>query len=154
MPEDSSTHRTAAGGVSLTPVRLSEVRGWIAPWLGHGLLVAAGIFGLSTASGAPDDATYDAGMITFALAVLILAIRLKRQLDGDELGLLLPVSVGREDGLILSIALLTVLGLGGAIVAATTGGIFYGVGLALFIISAALIFHEIKQYFDRNEGRS
>lgn len=151
MPEETPFHspaETEQEAVILMPTSLREVWRLLAPWLGYVLLAAAGVLGLATASGGADEATYDAGMTTFVLAVLIIAIRIKRQLDGEYVGLLLPVAVRREDSLAIAIALLGVLGLGGAVVAAAVGGAYYGVGLALFIVSAAIAFREIKRYFD------
>ncbi|HXP31242.1 MAG TPA: hypothetical protein VN832_09145 [Stellaceae bacterium] len=143
-------HPTGAG---LEPVSLGEAWQLIAPWLGHALLAAAAVFGLLVASGAPDSATYDSGMATFVVAVAIIAIRIKRQLDGAYIGVLLPIAVTREDSLYVSIAVLAALGLAGAILADFVGGAFYGIGLALFVLAAALIFSNIKHYFDFRERR-
>ena len=153
---DHPNHRQGGGEalVTLHPVALAEVWAMLAPWIGHVLLIAAAIFGLATASGAADDAAYDAGMVTFLVAVVLIAFRVKRQLDGAAVGLLLPIAIEREDGLLVTIAALTVLGLVGGILAASVGGVFYGVGLALFLICAGMIFFEIKHYFDRRAGHS
>lgn len=152
---DHSAYRQAGGEarVTLHPVALAEVWAMLSPWIGHVLLIAAAIFGLATASGAPDEAAYDVGMVTFLVAAVLIAFRVKRQLDGTAVGLLLPVAIEREDGLLVTIAALTVLGLVGGILAASVGGVFYGVGLALFLICAGMIFFEIKHYFDRRDGR-
>jgi hypothetical protein len=131
------------------PVPADEVWRLVGPWLGYVFLVFAGVLGLFTASGAADHATYLAGIITFAIAVVIIAIRVKRQLDGVEIGFLLPISAPGVDTLVVTVALLGVLGLAGAILAAVIGGALYGIGLALFVVCAALIFTEIKRYFDR-----
>jgi len=152
---DHSDYRQAGGEarVTLHPVALAEVWAMLSPWIGHVLLIAAAIFGLATASGAPDEAAYDVGMVTFLVAAVLIAFRVKRQLDGAAVGLLLPVAIEREDGLLVTIAALTVLGLVGGILAASVGGVFYGVGLALFLICVGMIFFEIKHYFDRRDGR-
>lgn len=123
----------------------------VAPWLGYFFLGAAAVLGLITASGGSDDATYASGLATFAVAVLLIAWRMKRQLDGCEIGFLLPISAAGSDTLLVTIAVLAALGLAGAILAATVGGMLYGIGIALFIISSAFIFIEIKRYFDRSE---
>jgi hypothetical protein len=49
-------------------------------------------------------------------------------------------------------AVLAVLGLAGLGLAATVGGTLYGVGIALFIVAAALIFNDIKRYFDHRDA--
>ena len=134
---------------------LAELWRLVAPWFGYAFLVMAAVLGLFTASGNVDGATYASGLGTFALAVLLIAVRMKRQLDGREVGFLWAAVAARDtDTLLVSIALLTVLGLVGAILAATVGGALYGEGLALFIVCAGFIFLDIKRYFDqREQGR-
>jgi hypothetical protein len=107
----------------------------VAPWLGYGFLAASGVLGLFTASAATDAPTYAAGLGTFVLAIVIIVMRMKRQLDGREIGFLLAVSVTSVEALFVSIAVLGVLGL-------------VGIGLALFIMCAAFILSDIKGYFD------
>ena len=123
----------------------------IAPWLGHAFLAFAAVLGLFTASGGADRGAYSVGIVTFAVAALLVAVRAKRQLDGAEVGFLLPVAVADFDTLIVTVALLAVLGVAGAVIAAAEGGMLYGVGLALFAVATALIFTEIKRYFDRRD---
>lgn len=123
----------------------------VAPWLGYVFLGAAALLGLFTASGADDQATYASGLATFAVAASLIAWRMKRQLDGYEVGFLLPVAVANADALLVTIAVLGAMGLAGATMAAAVGGTVYGIGMALFIICAAFIFIEIKRYFDRRE---
>ena len=142
----AALHSDAPGAVAALDG--SEVWSLVAPWLGYVFLAAAAILGLFTASDAPDGATYAAGMATFAVAGIIIAVRMKRQLDGRRIGVLLPVAVAGIDTLIVEVAVLTVLGLVGAILAATVGGTLYGIGLALLVICAGLIFNEIRRYFD------
>ena len=115
----------------------------IAPWLGHVFLAGAGILGLFTASGAGDRATYAVGLATFAVAVILIAVRIRRQIDGREIPFLLAVTVTNSDELFVTIAVLAVLGLVGAVLAAAVGGTVYAIGLALLIICYALIFYEI-----------
>jgi len=134
------------------PVDAREVWRLIVPGLGYVFLAAAAVLGLFTASGDVDQATYEAGLATFVLAAIIIAVRLKRQFDGREVGFLLEVSVANSDALFLSIAALIVLALAGVVLAAAVGGSFYGIGLALFVIATAMIFRDIKRYFDRREG--
>jgi hypothetical protein len=145
---DAAQHETGLP----QPVDAAEVWRLIAPGLGYAFLAVAAVLGLVTASGEVDGATYAAGLATFVLAVIIIAVRLKRQFDGGAVGLLLDVSVASTDSLFLSIAVLTVLALAGLIVAAAIGGSLYGIGLALFVIGTAMIFRDIKRYFDRREG--
>lgn len=134
-----------------TPIGAAEAWRLIAPWLGHVFLAAAAVLGLFTASGAADSGTYAVGLATFALAIVLIVVRMNRQLDGRETGFLLPVTVSSTDTLLVTIALLAILGLAGAVLAATVGGSVYAVGMALFFICAALIFLEMKRYFDRRD---
>lgn len=145
LPHEDNLHRPVE---PLNPVPGREVWRMVVPWLGHLFLAAAALLGLFTASGAPDAASYDAGFALFVLAVVAIAWRLKRQLDGAEVGFLLNVSVDNLDSLFVAIALLVVLALVGIWLAAAIGGPFYPIGIALFIIAAALIFNEIRRYFD------
>lgn len=138
----------ATGGAVTRPVDFPTVWRLLAPWLGYLLIGAAGVLGLFTASGAPDDATYDAGFVTFAIALCIIALRIKHQLDGRYDGLLLPLSVEGEDALLLYMAVVGALGVGGLVLAAMTQGIFSDAGLAFFCICALLVFYNLKRYFD------
>jgi hypothetical protein len=134
------------------PIGADEVWRLVAPGLGYVFLAAAAVLGLFTASGAGDDATYAAGIATFLLAAIIIAARMKRQFDGREVGFLLDFSVANSDSLFVSIVVLTVLALAGLVLAAAVGGTLNGIGLALFVIATAVIFRDIKRYFDRREG--
>jgi hypothetical protein len=123
----------------------------VAPWLGYGFLGLAAVLGLFTASGAADEATYASGLAAVVIALILVAWRMKQQLDGRDIGFLLPVTPVDPDTLLVTIAVLAVLGIVGGALAATVGGALYGVGLALLIICAAFIFCEIKRYFDLRE---
>lgn len=154
MTDDALHHHVAVQHPTGDPVPIPAGEFWhmIVPWLGYLFLAAAGILGLFTASGAPDDATYGAGMALFVIAGIVIAWRLKRQFDGREIGFLLPVSVDNSDFLFVSIAVLGALGLVGLGLAASVGGTLYSIGVALFIVAAALIFNDIKRYFDRRDA--
>ncbi|MGH7088777.1 MAG: hypothetical protein ACREFQ_07740, partial [Stellaceae bacterium] len=133
------------------PTSAEEVWRLVAPWLGYVFLVAAGILGLFTASAAEDSASYTVGLATFAVAIILIVLRMMRQLDGRETGFLVPVTATDSDTLYVTVAILTVLGLVGAMLAATVGGMVYAIGMALFFVSILLIFFEIKRYFDRRD---
>jgi len=148
-PQHDAAQHDAAGMPQ--PVGADAVWRMIAPGLGYVFLTGAAVLGLFTASGNVDDATYAAGLGLFVLAAVIIALRLKRTFDGREVGILLEVSVASTDSLFVSIAVLAVLALVGAVLAATVGGTLYGVGLALFVIASAMIFRDIKRYFDERE---
>jgi hypothetical protein len=152
MAHTSPIHAAAQDAAPIAPaLGAREVWALVAPWLGHVFLTAAALLGLFTASGGAEGATYGAGLATFAVAVFLIFVRIKRQLDEQEIGFLLPVASGNVDTLLVTIAVLFVLGLVGAALAATVGGTLYGIGLALFIITVAIIFSSIKRYFDLRE---
>jgi hypothetical protein len=146
---DAMLHQAAGRPVGIP---MGEFWRMLVPWLGYVFLAAAGVLGLFTASGGVDEVTYMAGLALFILAIVVIAWRMKRQLDGREVGFLLAVSVDNSDSLFVSMAVLAVLGLAGLGLAATVGGTLYGVGIALFIVAAALIFNDIKRYFDHRDA--
>ncbi|MGH7122535.1 MAG: hypothetical protein ACREFP_26690 [Acetobacteraceae bacterium] len=150
VPHDDAFHHRETD--RLYPVSGAEVWRMVKPWLGYVFLAAAAVLGLFTASRAGDDTTYGAGLALFILAAIVVAWRMRRQLDGREVGFLLAVSVENSDSLLVSIAVLAVLGLVGIGLAAAVGGTLYGIGLALFVIAAALIFNDIKRYFDHRDA--
>jgi hypothetical protein len=125
---------------------------WSAPWVGYALLALAGVLGLFTASDAEDPASYFAGMLTFVLAVAIIAFLLKRQFDGPGESIWWAVTPTSADALWFHIPILAVLGLVGLVLGASEGGIFAYAGLAFFVACALLIFLSIKHYFDLREG--
>jgi hypothetical protein len=150
VPHDAAAqHNTAP---TAPPLAAREFWRMLAPWFGYAFLALAGVLGLFTASGTADSATYASGMATFALAAVLVAWKLRRQFDGGEPGFLLPTVADNPDLLLVTIALLTVLGIVGAVLAATVGGTIYRIGLALFLVCAAFIFIEIKRYFDRADN--
>jgi hypothetical protein len=125
----------------------------LAPWLGYLLIGAAGVLGLFTASGDPQGDAYIAGMVTFGIAVLMIALRIRHQFDGRYDGLLLAASVRSGDALMLYIPIIGALAVGGLVLAAMTDGIFHNAGLAFFAVCAMLIYVSVKRYFDFRESR-
>jgi hypothetical protein len=147
---DRAMHGEARDGVD-RPTGAREVWGLLAPGLGYLFLAAAAVLGLLTASGAEEDLTYATGLATFLVALLIAAMRMKRQFDGRPIGFLLPVTVNDPDTLIVTIAVLAILGIVGVVLAATSGGTLYGEGLALFVVAIGFIFVDLKRYFDARD---
>jgi hypothetical protein len=141
-PEPSSRDR----------VGFDELWRWLAPWLVGAFLALAALLGLFTASRAQTDGSYAIGFATAGLALLMLAWRLKRALDGDRA----PASVLVDDAtaLVVVIALLTALAVGGLLLAARSGEVVpEAVGYALFGFSLVFIFANLKHYFHRRERR-
>jgi hypothetical protein len=134
-------------------VGLGEVWRWLAPWLLGGFLAAAVFLGFYAASRAQDDGTYILGFVTAGLAFLMLAWRVKLALDGR--GSVAPVLVDDASALVIVIALLAVLAVGGLVLTARGGAsVLEAVGYALFGFCLAFIFGNLKHYFDaRERGR-
>lgn len=127
---------------------------WLTPWACGAFLVVAALLGLFTASNAADPATDAAGWITAALALLALALGLKLHWDGGSAALTQLVLVDETDALLLLIALLAALAIGGLFLAARwSTGVLYDSGWALFGFSLALLFWNLKHYFDRRDSR-
>jgi hypothetical protein len=131
-------------------VAFDELWRWVAPWLAGAFLVLAALLGLFTASRAQTDGSYVIGFVTAGLALLMLAWRLKRALDGDRV----PASVLVDDAtaLVVVIALLAVLAVGGLLLAARSDeAVPEAVGYALFGFALVFIFANLKHYFDARE---
>jgi hypothetical protein len=156
MQDDTPAGRHAAAGheaadPAVVRTDLATVWRLVAPWLGYLLLAVAAVLGLFTASEAGEGEDYVAGLLTFGLAVLVIAWRMRDQLDGRDDGLLLPVMADGEDALLLWIAVMAALGIAGLLVAAATESVLHVAGIALFVVAALFIFAAMKRYFDRRE---
>ena len=134
-------------------VPIREVGQWLAPWLVAALLIVAAILGLYTASHARDSGSYDIGFITAALAVILLALRLRAALRAGPSA---PMSLLVDDptALVVLVALLSGLAVAGLVLAARSGeDLPEAVGYALFGFSLLFICWNLKHYFDRRESR-
>jgi CDP-diglyceride synthetase len=134
-------------------VGLGEVWRWLAPWLLGAFLAGAAFLGFYAASRAQDDGTYILGFVTAGLAFLMLIWRVKLALDGR--GSAAPVLVDEASALVIVIALLAILAVGGLVLAARGGAVMLqAVGYALFVFCLAFIFGNVKHYFDQRERGS
>ena len=130
----------------VTPSR--EIWGWVAPWLAGALLSMGALLGFLTSSGANDEATYIVGFVTAGLCLGALVWGMKAFIDGRRVALV----VDREDSLLVLVALLAVLAIGGLFLAANFGGAVAAVGYAGFGVGLATIAINLKHYFDRHDG--
>ncbi|MDE2166912.1 MAG: hypothetical protein KGJ66_11325 [Alphaproteobacteria bacterium] len=128
---------------------MKEIGGWIAPWLVGILLASATLFGFLTASSAGEPDTYAAGIVTGFLALVALGWLVKHSLDHGAEGWPLTVLVDRPESLLLLIAVLTAIGIGGLFLAADTRGAPEAIGYALFIVCLLVIAWNLKHYYDR-----
>ncbi|MBU6507458.1 MAG: hypothetical protein KGQ82_08160 [Alphaproteobacteria bacterium] len=126
---------------------------WIAPWLAGALLGGAALLGVFTASGAHDGDTYAVGLFTAGLALVALVWLVKRSVDGPARGWSFDLLVEQPESLLVLIALLAAIGIGGLFLAADTRGAAELAGYALFVVCLVLVAWNLKHYYDRTDCR-
>jgi hypothetical protein len=110
------------------------------------------IIGAFAASAADRPGDYTCGMALSLGAIALAFLRLKRRLDGNGSGWADFLLVGDMWNLALVIPLFAVIGLAGLFIAhAWADGAMHSAGIALFIVSGAIIFLDMKHVFDRME---
>jgi hypothetical protein len=125
---------------------------WLGFWLQLLVLGVLAIIGSFAASGADRPGDYACGMVLSLAAIALAFLRLKRRLDGSGSGWSDFLLVGDMWNLALVIPLFAVIGLAGLFIAhAWENGAMHTAGIALFIVSGAIIFLDIKHVFDRIE---
>lgn len=132
---------------------LRDIWNWIAPWLLGVLLGCASLLGFLTASGARSPDTYAAGLFTAGLALLALIWLVKQACDHPARGWPFSILVDRLESLLLLIALLSALGVGGLFLAADARGAMEPVGYALFVVCLIFIGWNLKHHYDRIDSR-
>lgn len=125
---------------------------WLGFWLQLLALGVLAIIGAFAASAAARPGDYSCGMVLSLAAIALAFLSLKRRLDGDGSGWADFLLVGDMWNLALVIPLFTVIGLAGLFIAhAWEEGAMHSAGIALFIVSGAIIFLDMKHVFDRME---
>jgi len=123
---------------------------WLGFWLQILVLGVLAIVGAFAASGADRPGDYACGMVLSLAALALAFLRLKHRLDGNGSGWGDFLLVGDMWNLALVIPLFTVIGLAGLFIAhAWESGAMHAAGIALFIVSGAIIFLDMKHVFDR-----
>ena len=126
---------------------------WLGFWLQILVLGVLAIVGVFSASAADRPGDYTCGMALSLGAIALAFLRLKRRLDGDGFGWGDFLLVGDMRNLALVIPLFTVIGLAGLFIAhAWEEGAMHSAGIALFVVSGAIIFLDMKHVFDRMES--
>jgi hypothetical protein len=126
---------------------------WLGFWLQILVLGVLAIVGAFAASAADRPGEYSCGMALSLGAIALAFLRLKRRLDGHGSGWADFLLVGDMWNLTLVIPLFAVIGLAGLFIAhAFENGAMHSAGTALFVVSAAIIFLDMKHVFDRIEG--
>ena len=122
---------------------------WLGFWLQILVLGVLAIVGAFAASAADRPGDYTCGMALSLAAIALAFLRLKRRLDGNGSDWADFLLVGDMWNLALVIPLFTVIGLAGLFIAhAWESGAMHTAGIALFIVSGAIIFLDMKQVFD------
>src|SRR5690348_9363041 len=151
--DDDSSRATEARARRARRVPLRDIWNWIAPWLLGVLLGCASLLGFLTASGAHGPETYAAGLFTAGLALVALVWLVKLACDRPPRGWPLDILVERPESLVLLIALLSAIGVGGLFLAAYTHGSVQPAGYALFVVCLIFIGWNLKHYYDRINSR-
>ena len=122
---------------------------WLCFWLEILILGVLAIIGAFAASAADRPGDYTCGMALSLAAIALAFLRLKRRLDGNGSGWADFLLVGDMWNLALVIPLFAVIGLAGLFIAhAWADGAMHSAGIALFIVSGAIIFLDMKHVFD------
>jgi hypothetical protein len=123
---------------------------WLGFWLQFlvlGLLALTGA-GFAGLGAAPGD--YASGMLLALGSVVLAFLRLKHYLDRGDLSWSRFLFVSDMKNLAVVIPLFAILGLGGLVVArAWPQGSLHAAGIAFFIVSAVVVFLDVKHVFDR-----
>lgn len=141
---------TARGDIGSSPVAFAQLWRWVAPGIGAVILSVAFVLGLWTASGATNSGTGAIGFGAAALALIAIAWGLKAYFDGSAFSLLVETS----EALVLLAGLLSALAIAGLALAARSADFAArSAGYALFVASVALVFWNIKHYFDCRDAQ-
>jgi hypothetical protein len=127
---------------------------WLGFWAQMFVLAVLAVLGAFAASRADRPGDYACGMMLMMAAVALAFLRLRRRLDGGEPGWSGLILVGDMWNLAVVVPLFTVLGLAGLFIAhAWEDGALHSAVIALFLVSGAIVFLDIKHVFDRMEQR-
>lgn len=133
-------------------IPFGEIARWFGPWVLAGALVAMLIAGLWFASDAVDDGAYAVGLAAAAFALAALVWEVGIAFGGGARRLSGTVFVEDDATIVILLALLAVLAVGGLVLAARTDSVAtiaagYGLCVAAILLAAA----NLKHYFDRRE---
>ncbi len=127
---------------------------WLGFWLQFVILALCVVVGAFAASGGELPGDYGCGIALILGALVLAFVRLKQSFDGVSLGWGTFVLVSNMRSLAVAIPVFTVIGLVGLFIAHDwPSGALHGAGLGLFVVSALIIFFDIKTVFDRIDWR-
>jgi hypothetical protein len=128
---------------------------WLGFWVQFALLGLCVVIGSFAASGGAAPGDYGAGMVLILTALALGFLRLKQAFDGGAPGWRNFLFVETMASLAVAIPLFVIIALAGLFIAAAwPDGSLHGAGLALFVVSAVIIFLDIKQVFDQFHSRA
>lgn len=153
VENENDAMRARIAEVEAQRIPVHEVLGWFTPWFIAAILVLVCLGALWCASSASDNLTYAIGLMGALLALIALIWEGVAALSGTIEDWSLQTLVDDELSLVVLMALLVILALGGLILAArgpspTANGVGYG----LCIFAIVFAFANLKHYFDRLEG--
>ena len=151
--EENDALRARIAEVEAQRIPVREVLSWFAPWFVAAVLVLVCIGALWCASSASDDLTYTIGLIGALLALVAVVWEGTAALSGGLGDFSLQMLVDDDLSLVVLMALLMILALGGLVLAARgPSPTAIGVGYGLCIFGVVFAFANLKHYFDRLEG--
>ena len=151
--QENDALRARIAEVEAQRIPIRDVLSWFAPWFVAAILVLVCIGALWCASGASDDLTYAIGLIGALLALIAVAWEGVAALSGGLGDFSLRMLVDDDLSLVVLMALLVLLALGGLVLAARgPSPTAMGVGYGLCIFGVVFAFANLKHYFDRLEG--
>jgi hypothetical protein len=123
---------------------------WLGFWLQFAILALCAALGAFAASSGRLPGDYGCGMALFLGALGLAFLRLKQSFDSRSPNWRDLVLTGDMASLAVAIPVFTVIGLFGLFIARDWPlGSLHDVGLGLFVVSAVIIFLDIKTVFDR-----
>jgi len=123
---------------------------WLGLWLQFLILAVCVVLGAFVASAATQPGDYGCGVALILGALVLAFMRLKQRFDDGDPNWLRFLFVDNMASLAVAIPVFTVIGLIGLFIAHDwSGGALHGAGLGLFVVSAIVIFLDIKTVFDR-----
>lgn len=123
---------------------------WLGFWLQFAILALCVALGAFAASSGELPGDYGCGIAVILGALALAFVRLKQSFDGRSPAWREFVFVRDMPSLAVAIPVFTVIGVVGLFIAHDwPEGALHGAGLALFIVSALIIFLNIKTVFDR-----
>jgi hypothetical protein len=126
---------------------------WLGFWVQFLVLAVLAVVGAFFAAADARPGDYQSGLVLSLGAIAMACLRLRQHLDGDVSGWSAFLLVADKKNLALAVPLFTMIGLAGLFIAhAWEDGAMHTAGLALFVVSGAIVFLDIKHVYDRMDS--